>query len=264
MLERLGKEVYKTDHEEVSARGVEIDATTLTNMKDKIKSIHNDQAGKNAIRQMLAGITSTGFAKEQLENMLAIEPQTSSSRIGEIIAEIYIKNEYNCEFPCPVTRDLKNQAASPAGADLVGFQRTTNEPNPSFRFAFGEVKTSTEAKWPPSVSRSLQEQINNLRDSIEIKSQLILYLSHHAVNADWAPMHQNAAERYFNSECRDTALFGVLVRDVEAKENDLKNHAFNSALNKPTETLISFTALYLPANSITNTLPNLFAGEASS
>lgn len=114
------------------------------------------------------------------------------------------------------------------------------------------MKTSGEEKWPPAVMEgrhSLKGQMEDLRDSTAVKDSLVKYLGHHANHADWFPRYQSAATRYLANPA-DVALFGVLVRDVAAKPEDLVSRAAGLAGGCPAETSIELRAVYLPKDSI--------------
>ena len=68
-------------------------------------------------------------------------------RVGEALAQAFLAAHRNCTFPWPASRDLRNPVSSPAGTDLVGFVDFDR----GGLFAFGEVKTSTQQQWPPSL-----------------------------------------------------------------------------------------------------------------
>jgi hypothetical protein len=178
-------------------------------------------------------------------------------RVGEGLAEAFLTEHRACEFPWPTERDLKNPNASPAGTDLVGFQNmgTIAEPH---RFAFGEVKTSEQKAWPPSVMNGrlgLKKQLEELRDSTVVKDSLVKYLGHHANGTTWSSRYQSATKRYLANP-GDVSLFGVLVRDVEPKCEDLANPAGALADGCPAKTSIELRAMYLPENTI-NSLARL-------
>ncbi|MGO0305253.1 hypothetical protein ACTL6P_01375 [Endozoicomonas acroporae] len=246
-------EIYNADHGAVLARGIRIDKESLQIvLSGSVKDIIQDTAGKDDIREMLSSITTTGFATDGLEVMLTNESNIPDWLVGEALAEVFVAEHGDCEFPWPTGRDLKNPESSPTGADLTGFQKTNNKDFP-YRFAFGEVKTSREKKWPPQVVHGrggLQDQINDLTHRIKVKQGLFQYLAHHSVNAPWKKKFQSAASRYLNSSFTDAALFGLLIRDVNHDVRDLKQRAINSAKDKPDQTHISFYALYLPSGCI--------------
>jgi hypothetical protein len=144
---------------------------------------------------------------------------------------------------------LRNPNASPAGADLVGFQKHGR----SQRFAFGEVKTSEEEKWPPQVVTSrhgLAKQLEELRDSEHTKHHLVLiYLGHRAPKSSWETSYREAVTRYLQ-DVSDISLFGFLIRDVTPKADDLHSRAKTMAKGCPTGTSIDLHAIYLPSKSI--------------
>ena len=253
------EEVYNTDHGAVRARGIRLDDESLQVMlSGPVRDIIRDEAGKDDIREMLGSIATTGFETEGLEVMLTDESNIPDWLVGEALAEAFVAEVGNCEFPWPTGRDLKNPEASPTGADLVGFQKTNNEELP-YRFAFGEVKTSQEEKWPPQVVKGksgLQRQIDDLTHSQKVKSGLFCYVGYHAKNSAWENLFQSAACRYIQSGYSDAALFGILVRDVEPDLKDLRQRAINSSREKPDRTSIAFYALYLPHGCIPS-LPDM-------
>ncbi len=258
---KTGREAYIVDHQQIIARGVIIDNPELQSLlNDPVQKIIDDTQGKTEIRLLLSSVITTGFEQNALEEVLKTKNYVPDWLIGEALAEVVIKEEHDCEFPWPSSRDLKNPKSSATGADLVGFQKTGEHDAP-YRFVFGEVKTSTEKKWPPQVvygRGGLQEQIEDLKSSFEVKQGLILYLGHHAQNSDWVEMYKSAAQRYLKSGFCDSSLFGVLIRDVEPKELDIKQRAINTTKGKPDKTNITFYAIYLPENIIPS-LPIMLA-----
>lgn len=254
-----GTQVYQADHERTLARGVLFTQAELVSLLNgPVKSVVQDPEGKEGIRMLLASVATTGFEQAALEEMLADETAVPSWLIGEAIAEVFVTGAHQCEFPWPSGRDLKNPNASPTGADLVGFQLTDDAECP-YRFAFGEVKTSVEQKWPPQVAygrAGLQQQLEDLRDSKEVKAALFRYLGFHASNTPWADKFRSAAKRYLQSNYEDAVLFGLLIRDVEPKANDLRKRAVNLSSNQPPATAILIYALYLP-NQMIEKLPAL-------
>jgi len=80
-------------------------------------------------------------------------------RVGEAVAHAELEANRGCSFPWSARRDAKNRRASAAGAEMVGFVRRPGDPA---RFAFGEVKTSSEKNAPPAVARDLRRQLREL------------------------------------------------------------------------------------------------------
>lgn len=246
----VGKEVYNVDTTPVVARGVLYNQAELDfALQERVRPIiHDDHI---EAREMLARCAKTKFALSRVQAILAT-PKTPPEdwRVGEALAEAYLSDHCNCIFPWPGGRDLKNSSASPAGTDLVGFQRQGVD----FRFAFGEVKTSYHAEWPPSIvtgRHGLAEQLSTLRNSETTRDELVAYLAHHSTRADWRTKYESAAIAYL-VDSTDVALFGVLVRDVEPKPADLRARARDLAKDCPAKTSIELRAIYLPSGSIVN------------
>jgi len=256
----LGTEVYNVDVATLQGRGIaytddELDAA----LKDPIAGILHDEIGKSELDVMLAGVVTTEFQQENLKEALQLSPPMRSWRIGEGLAEAFLTEHRRCLFPWPSSRDLRNLQASPAGADLVGFEETDNPVN-RHRFAFGEVKTSGQEQWPPNLmyGRSgMTRQLEGLRDAKKTKDSLLLYLGHRAQESSWAELYQSAATRYL-SNSMDVSLFGLLIRDVEPKAEDLKGRVETLANDCPAATSIELRALYLPLKAIEN-LPERLA-----
>jgi len=252
MTTAAGTEAYNVDACPVTARGVSYtDAELDTALRGSVSGILRDDAGIADLETVLAAVVTTEFSEQSVKRVLSSRAALESWRVGEAIGEAFLVEHRSCEFPWPSGRDLKNPAASPAGTDLVGFQETSAVTD-TYRFAFGEVKTSEEKKWPPSVMsgrHGLKKQLEDLRDSIRVKDSLMKYLGHHADGTDWFPRYRSAAKRYL-ADPEDVSLFGILVRDVEPKQEDLASRAGNLAKGCPKGTSIELRAMYLPDGSI--------------
>ncbi len=248
-----GHAVYCADAPPVIARGIaytgeELDAA----IDERVAPIVYDTAGLEDLRQLLEPLAETKFQVGRLNAVLLGPQNVPSWRVGEALAEAYLTDHCGCCFPWPSGRDVKTPSASPSGTDLMGFHRVDGDT----RFAFGEVKTSGQERWPPTGvtgRHGLREQLSKLRDCPETKDMLVKYLGHHAPNTRWRAEYQAAAKRYFGDPT-DTFLFGVLIRDVQPNSLDLAAPARSLAHNCPQRTFIELTAIYLPGGSI-DTLP---------
>jgi len=236
----------------VTARGVSYTEAELNAaLAGSVSRILRDHAGTADLQAILAGVVTTDFSDQSVKRVLSQRPTVENWRVGEGLAEAYLTDHKNCQFPWPSGRDLKNPGASPAGTDLAGFQETDSVSN-SYRFAFGEVKTSAQESWPPNVMdgrHGLQKQLEALRDATDVKDALVKYLGHHAGGARWLARYQSAAARYL-ADSSDVSLFGVLIRDVKPKREDLKKRTELLAANCPSQTSIELRALYLPRSAI--------------
>lgn len=248
----VGTEIYNADATPVVARGASYtDAELDTAFRGSISRILWDDVGTADLQAILTGVVTTDFADRSVKRVLAKRATPENWRVGEGLAEAFLIERRGCDFPWPSGRDLKNPSASPAGTDLVGFQKMNAVEN-AHRFAFGEVKTSEQEAWPPSVMdgrHGLTKQLENLRDSTDAKDSLVKYLGHHAIGTDWLPRYRSAATRYLANPS-DVSLFGVLVRDVNPKREDLMGRAGSLAVGCPAETGIELRAMYLPTKTI--------------
>ena len=221
-----------------------------TAIKNHVSGLVFDDQGKADIQEMLAGVADTAFEREQLAQVLTAPGDVENWRVGEAIAEAYLTEHRACLFPWPDGRDERKSGSSLPGADLVGFQRDIH----GDRFAFGEVKTSGEAKYPPGAMygrTGLKQQLEDLRDKVSIRNDLFMYLGHRAKNAPWGDRFKAASKRYLNNTS-DVQLFGVLVRDVEPNVDDVRTRVEKLGCDCPADTHVELLALYLPNGVIDN------------
>ena len=208
-----------------------------------------DDSGSREVEALLTGIAETGFEQKNVREALDRPPSLDDWRVGETLAECYLTDHWQCHFPWPDGRDVRKAGSSLPGADLVGFQTE----NATARFAFGEVKTSHEAKYPPGAVHGrtgLKQQLEDLRDDVGIRDQLVLYLAHRAVqNPPWCEQFKWAAGRYFKDK-QDVRIFGILVRDVPPYEDDLRVRTSKLGQGCPHPMTIELLAIYLPPDSI--------------
>lgn len=207
-----------------------------------------DDAGTDLVSALLEGLADTDFARENLETLLTDTHQPENWRVGEALAESYLCECRDCYFPWPDGRDERKRGSSLPGADLVGFRVIGG----TEYFAFGEVKTSSEAATPPGAAygrHGLKQQLEDLRDRQDIRNGLVLYLAHRAGNNSWSQRFKDASSVYLRNT-NDVHIFGLLIRDVPPHENDLRARVESLTLGCPPATAIELTAIYLPADSI--------------
>ncbi|AHF89569.1 hypothetical protein OPIT5_04285 [Opitutaceae bacterium TAV5] len=207
----------------------------------------NDAEGSEELSSHLRGLSLTGMGQDALEEVLAAEvPEERDWAAGEALAEAVLEDQHDVVLPWNTERDKRNPFASLPGADIVGFQRDGD----SHRLALGEVKCSSEAQWPPQVmsgrSGGLGHQLDTLANNLGTICQLLKWLLPRVRSTPHEVTFNQACTRYFNSGRRDLALFGILVRDQEAREADLqtRGRSLGGRLQNPTR--CSLLALYLP------------------
>lgn len=206
-----------------------------------------DDEGTESIEHILSALADTEFAQGELRRILSLPDAIEDWRAGEAIAENYLTKHRSCHFPWPDSRDERKSGSSLPGADLVGFG--TDERGSCL--AFGEVKTSSEAKYPPGTMygrTGLKQQMEDLRDSKAIQDTLLKYLGHRAALAPWKRSFEAASSRYLKNSS-DVLLYGVLIRDVPPDIDDLRVRVDNLAKDCPHGTRLELLALYLPTGS---------------
>lgn len=207
-----------------------------------------DDKGKADINEILRGVAETAFEQAGLQRVLADPVHIEDWRVGEAIAETWLTDHRDCCFPWPDGRDERKRGSSLPGADLVGLHADEE----GDCLAFGEVKTSTDARHPPRAmygGTGLKKQLEDLRDNTSIRDDLFKYLGHRAKGAAWMERFQRAGKRYLANKS-DVRLFGFLVRDVSPHEDDVRVRVERLGQGCPDGTRIELLALYLPVSRL--------------
>lgn len=233
----------------VTGAGLGVSASDLaTALAGPAAAVVFDDAGRAEINALLGGLADTDFAKGNLESLLNDDREPEDWRVGEALAEHYLTDSKSCHFPWPDGRDERKRRSSLPGADLVGFHRDGQ----TERFAFGEVKTSSEASYPPGAAygrHGLKQQLEDLRDRQGIRDDLVKYLGHRAARSNWAAQFQAAASVYLR-DSSEVRIWGILVRDVPPHQDDLRARVTALGRNCPGATVIELLGLYLPQGRI--------------
>lgn len=239
---------YRSNHGCVSWIGVRAQAGAELNsfLAGPVATRLDDVSATDELRGHLRGLGLTGMGQKTLEEVLDAQvPEERDWAAGEALAEAFLEARHEVVLPWNNERDRRNPFGSLPGADIVGFQRDGD----SHRLALGEVKCSSEAKWPPQVMNGrsgLAHQLDTLASDLGIIHQLLSWLLFRVKGTPYAAAFNAACRRYFNSERRDLALFGVLVRDQDAQEADLRNRGRKLGTNLQVPTSCHLIALYLP------------------
>ena len=183
----------------------------------------HDREGTNEFEAHLRSLVNTGFAQDSLNEILTAKiPEERDWAIGEAMAEAYLGREHDITWPWNMERDKRTPKASLPGADLVGFE--VNGDN--IRLALGEVKSSSEDRYPPQLmsgrSGHMGHQIDDLATNLGSIYQRLMWLWVRCKNTVHEESFNTAIAVYFDSGNRAVALFGVLVRDTQPNELDLK------------------------------------------
>lgn len=248
------QQVYDISAPPVVAHGLAVEESQLKKLlQGPVNDILQDSTGKEELEELLRGLATTEFEQAELNSILSA-PTTSEYEdwlIGEALAEALLVEKDGCCFPWPTSRDLKNPEASPAGCDLTGFQQDANDEN-SYRFCFGEVKTSWEDKYPPSVMNSLGKQLSTLCQCKNTRDHLLRYLGLHSKGQPWEDKFRSAAEKYLQSAGHDVSVYGVLVRDTVPNKKDLESKTNQLAKTISGKIFLCLYALYIPLGDIQN------------
>lgn len=244
-----GRECYAADAAPIKARGHQLVADDIDDAAcSAVSEVLWDAQGKAELETLLSEAATTEFETDRIQAILESDVQDVEDwRVGEAFAQRYLEDHEDCMFPWAPRRDLKNPMGSHPGAELVGFR---NPETP--RFAFGEVKTSSQQNAPPSViygDDGLRAQIKELRDESRVTRNLVKWLGMRAHGASWEADYKSAAAAFLVNG-RDFVVFGVLVRDVEPDPADLSGSAEDLASDTIAPTVIELHALYVPPEHI--------------
>ena len=214
----------------------------------RVAAVLLDDEGRADVEEILLGLVDTEFEQDGLRRVLADPTRIEDWRVGEAIAETWLTDHRECYFPWSDGRDERKRGSSLPGADLVGLHTDAQ----GDCLVFGEVKTSSEAKYPPGSMygrTGLKQQLEDLRNRTSIRDDLFKYLCHRAKGAPWMGRFQLAGKRYLANKS-DVGLFGFLVRDVSPHEADLKGRVDSLGQGCPDGTKIELLALYLPVGRV--------------
>ncbi len=244
--------VYGKETELVSWQGVQLeDCPELVRfIAHQVRNRVEDTELKRDLHSVIDGIALTDMQSEELKSfLLAPEPDPPSWAIGESLAESYLEAEHGVAFPWNMRRDKRTPSASLPGADIVGYDKR----GAKAKFAFGEVKSSQDKRTPPAVvagrsGTDLTYQMFELIDKAEKIRSLILWLAARCAkpeSEDYTAFN-DALETYGESGYRDIALFGVLIRDTDCNEADLRELGIALEQRAEHPTRCDLVALYLP------------------
>lgn len=227
----VGKEIYQETHNGMCIQGISYTENDLNQSAQIIADICFDTPGQKDFDNYILSLSDTGF-----QPINVVFQNIKDWQVGEGFAEAYLTAHFSCNFPWSNNRDLKNPKSSLTGADMVGFHKG--------QFAFGEVKTSAEKKYPPQVTSKkgdgLNTQLNNLCHDHDLRWILVQYLFYRLkITAEY-----KAACKTYLKDNQNFYVFGVFVRDVEPDIDDwkyLKKH-----LKVHEENKVYLIALYLP------------------
>jgi hypothetical protein len=195
----------------------------------------------------LRALATTGMATEFVEKLLRAIPDHQGWEIGEALAECVISQDKDREifWPWNTIRDRRTPRASLPGADLVGFCRQ----NDVVLLLFGEVKTSSDAGTPPNVmygGSGMTWQLEENATRLDIQHVLLKWLRSRCTTSEHIEFYRSAVQRYLASHGKEILLVGILLRDTQPDERDIKSRAMALAKKLTSPTQIEIVAWYLP------------------
>jgi len=227
-------------------------AETTHLLQNEVKERLLDGSQRNKLINTLINLKiETGFEKSQqllvdIQSLVNAKVTAREFEIGEALAEVILEKNFCCRFYWNKLRDTRNPKGNMTGADLVGFIQYDNET----LFLFGEVKTSSENKYPPQVltqkDSGMIDQLKDLYKDHQKRRILIEYLQSRVNLDEDIKRDFNSAVRSYYSPDNNYQLFGVLVRDTDAKEEDLKTvyNTLKKTVLEPTG--LRLLAVYMP------------------
>ncbi len=255
--------IYKGEDRQVTWRGIKMEDKQNfdTFITRDVASRLYDAEEHNEFVTHLQGLANTDLAQESLNDILSA--QVSEERdwaIGESLAEAYLHKAYQVIWPWNMERDKRHPDASLPGADLIGFRSEGGDT----RFVLGEVKSSTDVNTPPGVMNSrsgMIHQIDNLANDLSRIWQILKWLWPRCKGTENENLFNEAVKLFVNSGNKAVTLIGVLIRDTEPNERDLKPRGQTLAKTLKNPTLCHLMAIYLPC-AIAD-LPSRLQGGAS-
>jgi hypothetical protein len=216
-------------------------------IQDRVRERVEDADEQTSFASELRGMATTGMATEFVEKLLESVPEEKSWAIGEALAECILEDEDSREvcWPWNSVRDRRTPRASLPGADLMGFCKEGNE----VFLLFGEVKTSSDLKAPPQVmngSGGMAWQLEEEATRLDIQHSLLKWLRCRCNEPEHKDLYHEAVQRYVSSEGKEILLVGLLLRDTQPDELDLKSRAKHLSEKLKAPTRIELHAWYLP------------------
>ena len=240
----IGTGVYRLGAEPCLGTGIEWTPEESRDASDgSVADVLNDVISSQIVTEALGAMAQAEFGTGRIDAVTASVPEPSY-RLGASVAGAYLCAWRDCTFPWRVSGDLRPQAASPAGPDLVlvGLKVETG----GHYLVFGEVNTSKQHVYPPSVMWSqsrLLQQLEDLRTDRALRYRLIRNL----ISRCTGDVRERfiAAARRHTADPNDCRFFGVLGQDVLPDERDLRHTLAHHQHGRPEATPGKVLAIFL-------------------
>lgn len=243
--------VYEKNNRWTSFHGVALKDGFREYLSSRVRKRFYDIEGSDSLIEEFKNIASTGFEEQLLIDIFSTSLPIEDWKIGEALAECYLEDFERVRFYYPPSRDLRNPKANLQGADLVGFIDIDEE---TTIFLFGEVKTSGDESSPPQVMYGRSGMIDQLRDiknNPDLRKSLIKWLGFKVKPLSDSDPFKKDYTKALKIYIRKGAmckyfLFGVLIRDTEPRDTDLKSRYESLKNDLSIEVQLKLVALYIP------------------
>ncbi len=178
---------------------------------------------------------------ERLRNSV---PLPESWQMGEALAHCLMQEQSASSiiWLWNLHKDQRNPHASMQGADLVGFCRDGE----TAMFLFGEVKTSSATATPPTAVRNMRTQLIRYVNNPDISFALLRWVQARCQDTESREYYVQALQRFLASDGKEVMLVGVLLRDTQPDERDLKGAGMSLGRELAAPTCTQLDAWYLP------------------
>jgi len=202
--------------------GHKLDANDLNTLSPEVRERAFDLAHRDAVRNELRDLASTGLASAWIEDFL--EQSAAAAvldwQVGEAIAEAILQEDLGVIFPWNSRRDERVPKASLPGADLVGLSTTAD----GAVLVFGEVKSSADHGCPPGVvagKSGMIQQLERILGDPGVQLTLIQWLVARIPDGTLGDLFNEALGRFVNTQGAAVRLVGALIRDTTPNEADV-------------------------------------------
>lgn len=210
-------------------------------VRDRVKD------GGSDFESELRALATTGMATTFVEKLLRAAPEPKGWELGEALAECALSTDSGRQiyWPWNTVADRRTPRASLPGSDLVGFYREDDR----VLLLFGEVKTSSHSSSPPNVmygGSGMTWQLEESATRLDIHHTLLKWLGRRCLTQAHLDLYRRAVGRYLESTGKELLIVGVLIRDTQPAETDLKSRAEALAAKLPSPTRVQLLGWYLP------------------
>jgi len=232
--------------------------------KNRVASRLKKGDGAEFLRQYLDRMPDTGFSLTHLRIEASQSKLPRDWEVGEAFVEAVLEDHFECLFPWPTSRDQREKEGHPTGPDLPGYHLPAAKPA---RFAFGEVKSSSQNASPPIVvsgvdgkagRETLVGQLKRLLTESSRRQILIAWLGFREMPVTKSAARFDSAFKQYGAT-GNCLIVGCLVSGKRAENAADLADAFSTLDGSVTKCELWLLAFYLPFEK--TEWPSLVAGK---